>query len=173
MNSNRSAGFSLIEVLVTLLIISVGILGMVALQARTIQYTQDSVVRNTAAMLGSDLLEIIRAHPNELDNFYKKPDIAFPAAPSAGCTPLPSNAQEQLGCWAEKVKTSLPGANALLTKQFYICRTDSANSCATPGDALEIQLAWQVYRGECVTPVIMKVGGDDISVCTYRIRTRI
>lgn len=64
MKTNK--GFSLIEVLVALLLTTIGVLGMVALQGRSIQYTQDSVQRNTAIVLAGDLIEIVRAHPKEL-----------------------------------------------------------------------------------------------------------
>ena len=54
-------GFSMIEVLVTILLICIGVLGLVALQGRTITYTQDSALRNAAAMLADDLQEMMRA----------------------------------------------------------------------------------------------------------------
>ena len=39
----------MIEVLITPLLVCIGVLGMVALQGKTIAYTQDSVQRNVAA----------------------------------------------------------------------------------------------------------------------------
>ena len=50
----NSQGFSLIEVLVTIVLTTVGILGMVALQSKSIQYTQDAVNRNTAIALTNE-----------------------------------------------------------------------------------------------------------------------
>lgn len=92
------SGFSMIEVLVALLLISIGVLGMIAMQGKTIQYTADSVERNKAAMLGSNLLESMRASPKALydvkdqmatqSDFFKAKGSAFPTAPSS-CTPLP------------------------------------------------------------------------------------
>lgn len=61
-----NAGFSLIEVLVTLLLTTLGILGMVALQANGVIYTQDSIHRNAAIELSNDLAAIIRANPGEI-----------------------------------------------------------------------------------------------------------
>ena len=55
----NSRGFSLIEVLVTIVLTTVGILGMVALQSRSIQYTQDSDNRNAAVTLANDLIEMV------------------------------------------------------------------------------------------------------------------
>ena len=176
MNSKDSKGFSMIEVLIALLLISVGILGMAVLQVRTLQYTNDAAIRNTAAILGNDLLEIIRTHPDALSRFYKAADQGFPDVPSTGCAPLPQAAEEQLGCWAEKAANTLPGAAQLLESQFYICRTNTANPtapCSASGDAIQVQLAWQVYKGECVDPEVITVGQQTLNVCTYRIRTRI
>ena len=62
----KSNGFSLIEVMVTLVLTTIGILGMVAMQGRSIQYSQDAVHRNAAVMLTGDLLEIIRTNPTEI-----------------------------------------------------------------------------------------------------------
>lgn len=169
----RSSGFSMIEVLVTLVLISIGVLGMVALQVRTIQYTQDAVQRHTAAMLANDLLELIRAMPDGLpasSGFYNAKGTALPDLP-ASCTPLPNNAADQLGCWAEKARVALPGASDLLTNEFYVCRTNTANECTGSGNAIEIQLAWRAKEGDCVTP---GTGPDaDKTICRYRLRTQI
>lgn len=87
--NKRSSGFSMIEVLVTLVLISIGVLGMVALQARTIQYTQDAVQRNTAAMLANDLVELMRAMPEGLADFYNAAGTTFPDLPAAGAHRYP------------------------------------------------------------------------------------
>ncbi|SEP42964.1 type IV pilus modification protein PilV [Pseudomonas sp. Snoq117.2] len=59
----RQRGFSLIEVLVSLIVICIGVLGMVALQSRSLVQTQDSVLRNNAIMLAGDLIEMMRSNP--------------------------------------------------------------------------------------------------------------
>ena len=172
-------GFSMIEVLVTLILVSVGVLGMVALQARTIQFTQDSVQRNVAATLANDLVELIRATPTGLpatSGFYKAEGQAFPDTPSS-CTPMPSTASAQLGCWVSKVKTALPGVVStedgvadLLSSDFYVCRTNTANSCSGAGTAVEIQIAWRTKAGECMDPNDEE---EDSTICRYRLRTQI
>lgn len=173
-------GFSMIEVLVTLVLVSVGVLGMVALQARTIQYTQDSEQRNVAATLANDLVELMRAMPSGLpasSGFYKAAGATFPDKPNS-CAPLPNSASQQLGCWANKVKSALPGVTSddsetddLLKTDFYICRTNKANECTGTGNAVEIQIAWRIREGECMDPN----AEDDASstICRYRLRTQI
>ncbi|WP_330221394.1 type IV pilus modification protein PilV [Pseudomonas sp. GOM7] len=162
----------MIEVLVTLLLISVGVLGMVALQTRTIQYTQDSAQRNVAIMLANDLVEMMRAMPGSSD-FYKDAVKDFPDKPDT-CTPLPSNASGQLGCWADKVAKTLPvGAlseegESLLESDFHICRTSVAGTCDNSGSTVEIQIAWHAKSGECIN-----ADGTSSAVCYYRLRTQI
>ena len=162
-------GFSLIEVLVTLLLVSLGALGMVALQTRTIQYTQDASQRNNAIILANDLVEMMRAMPGDLptsSGFFKAKGSSFTTAPE-DCRPLPSAAAEQLACWAQKAGTLLPVTTEgtdLLTSDFYICRTDTTNSCTGTGTSVEIQIAWQARSGAC---------GENSNICYYRLRTQI
>lgn len=182
MMAKTENGFSMIEVLVTLLLVSVGVLGMVAMQTRTIQYTQDSVQRNVAMTLANDLAEMMRAMPTglpESSGFYKAADANFPSKPDK-CSPLPSTASAQLACWADKVQKMLPveaatadGAS-LLKSDFHICRTDTANTCTNTGSAVEIQIAWRTKAGECLDPDQDSSDADtDMTICRYRLRTQI
>ncbi len=174
--AHDTRGFSMIEVLVTILLISIGVLGLVALQGRTIAYTQDSAQRNTAAMLADDLQEMMRADldkvitatglPRSESDYYKDDDEDFPA-PADNCASLTNaTAQQRLGCWAEKVKTSLPGAEALMDSAFHICRSQSGG-CAEEGSTIEIQLAWAVKSGECLAS---SEDDDENDYCTYSVR---
>ncbi len=152
-----SRGFSMIEVLVTIVLISIGVLGMVAMQAKTISFTQDSVQRNTAAMLADDLLEMMRADSGSASSYYKAAEAPF-SFPSAGdtCTPLPAASSKRLGCWAARAKAALPDAESLMDDDFIIERT---------GDAIHIQLAWRVKDGDC--PNADASEGDDPTICRY------
>lgn len=176
MNMTSQKGLSLIEVMVTLLLVCVGVLGMVALQGRTVQYTQDSVQRNAAALLASNLMEIIRSNPDALldsraqlkasSDFYKQKGEDFGACASADV--YSDEPAKQLACWAKQASATLPGAEDLLKDQFYVCRSPSAGTCdAAKGSAIEIQLAWVVKKGECLDK------DPDNTTCTYTIRTEL
>lgn len=65
----RSRGLTLVEVLVTLVIISVGLLGVAALQLTTVRNNYDSFVRSQAAMLASDMLDRMRANRNRAEQY--------------------------------------------------------------------------------------------------------
>ncbi|WPX63310.1 type IV pilus modification protein PilV [Pseudomonas sp. MH10] len=162
----------MIEVLVSLLVIVVGVLGMVGLQSKAIPYTQDSAQRNTAIMLADDLLELIRSNPNcgTIGSCQKLPGASFPTVPSA-CIPTPISFNDQVGCWAVQAGNALPGASALLKTGFYVCNSATpgdvtASSCGT-GSEIEIQLSWTVKTaGDCMDP------SNSSTTCTYKIRTR-
>lgn len=177
-------GFSLIEVLVTLVLTTIGILGMVAMQGRSIEYTQDSVQRNAAIMLASDLAEIIRANPEEIfektppaepfysgfketSPFYKTKGSDFATAPTA-CVANPTTAIEMRNCWVETTQASLPGAKDLLKPAFYICRSSTPGTCDNKGSMLEIQLAWAVKDGACPDD-----RAPNSTTCIYRTRVEI
>ncbi|MHB0766678.1 type IV pilus modification protein PilV [Stutzerimonas sp. NM35] len=182
MSNNR--GFSLIEVMVTLVLTTIGILGMVAMQGRSIQYTQDSVQRNTAIMLASDLVEIIRSNPGEVFKntppaepiysgfkdtslFYKGKGDDFATAPVA-CVANPTSAIEMRNCWVEAVEASLPDAKNLLKSDFYICRSSAPGICDGNGSMVEIQLAWTVKAGACPD-----TRASNTTTCIYRTRVEL
>ncbi|GAC1036795.1 type 4a pilus minor pilin PilV [Pseudomonas sp. No.117] len=173
---HRSQGFSMIEVLVSVVLICVGLLGVAALQSKAVPFTQDSVQRNAAMMLANDLLELVRANPGAVASYLKAPGSAFASAP-ASCRPTPTAAADQLACWAVQASAVLPGATDLLTNSFYVCQnatpgpTGAASSCSG-GDYLEIQVAWTAPVDSCLdagTPA----GNGTGSICTYRLRTRL
>lgn len=179
----QARGFSMIEVLVSLVIICIGVLGMVSLQGRSIGYTQDSVQRNQASMLASDLLELMRANKGALygstynlaatSRFYKPEGSAFPDTPEAGCSLMPANsdAAAQLGCWVEQVKKTLPVDDDLLQSEFHVCRSNAPGDCTSTGAAMEIQVAWRVKNGECLDA--SDDDANDRTVCRYRLRAEI
>lgn len=174
---NKSAGFSMIEVMVSLLVIVIGVLGLAGLQSKTIPYTQDSAQRNTAIMLADDLVDLMRSSnydsSRSIKDFQKLPGASFPAAPTS-CVPTPSSISNRLGCWAAQAAKVLPGSSTLLTSNFYVCWSVApgdvtASSCSGSGSGkeIEINLAWTVPKGgDCLD-------GTSGTTCTYTIRTRL
>ena len=57
-----SAGFTLIEVLISILIFSLGVLGTVALQARAAQFAEQNGDRSRAAVLANEMVSSMWAH---------------------------------------------------------------------------------------------------------------
>ena len=70
LSRQRQKGFSLVEVLVSVVILSVGILGVAGLQMLSLQQNRNSLFRADALLLGGDILDRMRANP--LQNVCKK-----------------------------------------------------------------------------------------------------
>ena len=58
----RQKGVGLIEVLAALLVTTVGVLGMVGLQSRSLQYNQVAYLRSQAVIIGNDMMDRIRVN---------------------------------------------------------------------------------------------------------------
>ena len=61
-NRACQSGVGLIEVMVTLVVVAVGVLGMVGLQSKSLQYNQTSYLRSQADFLANDMMERIRTN---------------------------------------------------------------------------------------------------------------
>lgn len=58
----RCGGFTLIEVLISLVVVSAGLLGVVALQVRTLQSNYDALLRSHASVLAADIADRMRVN---------------------------------------------------------------------------------------------------------------
>ncbi|QNH05715.1 type IV pilus modification protein PilV [Pseudomonas sp. B11D7D] len=165
---NTQRGFSLIEVLVTLVLLTIGMLGLVAMQGRGIQFTADSVSRNNAVMLATEIMEKMRANPNARDDFLIS---QLEAQGECGTNPVAADdITEQLTCWSEKARTLMPGTAgddtdaAAVRNAFYICRSVVPGTCAAgAGSTVEVQVAWRSNGETCGN-------GPDPFICTLRLR---
>ena len=84
-----SRGFSLIEVLVALVILSVGMLGVLTLQVKGLQFSQSARISTNAIMAASDMADRIRANPTGGTNYQ----VAFDEGlirPDQQCADLPN-----------------------------------------------------------------------------------
>jgi type IV pilus assembly protein PilV len=63
MNLRKSKGFSLVEVLIALIIMSVGMLGIAGLYVQSMQAGRTSMLRHHAVTLAGDIADRIRANP--------------------------------------------------------------------------------------------------------------
>lgn len=159
---SQSTGFTLVEVLVTALIISVGMLGMATLQGRTLLHTSETLQRSTAAMMANDLMELIRAAPTDWSSHLQNASAPNPSAQPCGFTPEEPGAQ--LACWLAEVAALLPTSLQLPPGQSYVCRSPSPGTCAGAGKTIEIQVAWKGRRSECLNAQ---------EQCHYRLRSEI
>ena len=83
-NINSASGFSLIEVLVSILIVSIGLLGVAGLFSSGIKSTDSAYVRSQAVLLAYGLADRIRANPAVLASYALAADTTL-SAPANNC----------------------------------------------------------------------------------------
>lgn len=84
------SGFGLIEVLITLLVFSVGVLAVAGLQTISKKNNFDALQRTTAANLANAIVSSMRANPDALANYLVPTDTPLgsngtPTAPEVDC----------------------------------------------------------------------------------------
>lgn len=124
-SSRRPAGFTLVEVLVAIVILSFGLLGMVGLQAASLQANRDARLQSTAVSLGKELAEMMRGNkdvallPEDAGNPYAGDFSTSPLDSGAAsyclakgnsCVSATAVAQAELTEWLARVDAQLPGA---------------------------------------------------------------
>ena len=137
-SSTRSAqrGFSMIEVLVTLLIISLALLGTAGLQAYAMRLNQGGQFRTQAVFLAADLAERMEANkPGAVAGLYAAA-AANTDCVAAACSPA-SLAQFDLFQWQAAVAAALPQST-----------TAVAQTAAGNPSTYTITISWVDRQGE-------------------------
>jgi type IV pilus assembly protein PilV len=112
---SHQSGMSLIEILVAIVILSVGLLGLVALQAKALRNNQSSFERTSAVVLTYSIADRMRANPTQFTagNYA----IAVGAAPAT--TGL---ANADLTAWRNDITAALgSGASGSVSCASNIC----------------------------------------------------
>lgn len=131
--ARRAAGFSLLEILIAVVVLSIGILGMASLQFASLRSNQQSYQRSQATALVSSLLDRMRANQRVAANgAYVLAVNTTPAAvttncASAACTPA-QLAVYDLSTWYTTLTQTLPSATASVTCSVSPCRAGATQT---------------------------------------------
>jgi type IV pilus assembly protein PilV len=115
-NKNQSSGFTLLEIMVALLIISIGLLGVATLQVRGQQFNQAAYLRTQATFLAYDLMDRMRANRvKAIQGRYAKqlPINASEECDATACTTT-QLINYDLDKWFAIVQETLPKGKAKL-----------------------------------------------------------
>ncbi|MBD8879375.1 type IV pilus modification protein PilV [Rhodanobacter sp. 7MK24] len=109
---SRQSGVGLIEVLIAVLVLSIGFLGIAALQARSLSMNNSSMARSMATIDSYSILDAMRADlTNAQSGTY---NTATPLAANACPTTTDTLAHTQLTQWCNQLAAGL-GASASTT----------------------------------------------------------
>lgn len=121
MNLSDNKGFSLIEILVSMLILGIGILGMVGLQLNAMKFSHVASIRTQATFLAYDISDRMRA--NRTSAREGNYDIALSASAPSG----DSIEDVDLSQWLTSLATQLPSGDGSIT---------------TTGDIVRVVIQW-------------------------------
>jgi type IV pilus assembly protein PilV len=155
-------GFSLVEVLASIVILSFGLLGMAALQSSALKANREARLQSRAVVLARDLAEHIRNNNSVgllpvLSNPYLGEFVPNQSNPDTPLVPLTSKHCMRIGCptntdiahaemteWLYRVSDQLPGA------KVHVCIDDQPFDpsgtprwpCSQNGDVIVIKIGW-------------------------------
>ena len=117
----KNTGFSLLEILISLVIMSVGMMGLAGLKLVAIKGTNEAHFRHEASLLMADLADRMRANEEAVDNgtYELSTAVDLSTAPSPDCSSKACTADElakydqyQI---ALKMSVAMPGSSLLIT----------------------------------------------------------
>jgi type IV pilus assembly protein PilV len=179
---SRARGFSLIEVLVSMFIVSMGILALAGLLQSASRYSKMSELRSTATLLANDIGDHIRAN---FDGATKKGydlTLAYPATAASDkrttagdlCTAECATvelAYVDMALWTARLLATLPNGTP------YIKYNDNGLAGGTQSGTVDVWVAWKDPNttksgtsterpaGEC--PAGLNVSTDTSVRCVY------
>jgi type IV pilus assembly protein PilV len=109
--SNQQQGFSLIEVLIALIIMSVGMLGIAGLYVQSLQAGRTSMFRHQAIALAGDVADRIRANPTAGSAYVGEGANNRCVGEAVNCSEI-EMAQHDIFLWKRQAGETLPGSAA-------------------------------------------------------------
>lgn len=135
---SRQTGFSMIEILVTMVIVSVGLMGAGAMVINGLESNRNAYLRTQASILAYDMADRIRA------NSERANDYAGFSTEGAG-TDVPDCFDEDAGCSSAEVETADKAQWAAAFQGVdggFLLLPEAQGQIAQDGDDLVITVQW-------------------------------
>lgn len=163
---SHSRGFSLVEVLISVVVLTFALLGAAGLQVASLQATRESRLQAAGVRYGQELAELMRSNKNtavkltasanpyiynSVTSTLTNPNCGYPglaACTTAGTkdTGITSSAAAERDVyeWAERVKSDLPGARILVCEDSAPYDSDGLPqwTCSGTGGTLVLKIGW-------------------------------
>lgn len=142
MQIRHQSGLSLIEVLITVVLVSIGLLGLAGLQLTSVRNSSSSSERFVVTTLAQDILERMRANRNRAIGPGRVYNLAMGADPGVGGVE-----GADLDAWKEAIEAALPsGQGAVAVDDDSVATvtlewTDASDNNADDSRAMSITLS--------------------------------
>ena len=144
------SGFTLLEVLVSVFVLSIGLLGLASLQVTSLRNDQSAFMRTQATILAYDLADRMRANSNAVASGSYNPAnaaITTGCSTTSGCT-NEEMAQTDLQEWLNGISAYLPAGEG------WVCIDSTPNdgtgsgapACDGSGSNFAVKVWWDDER---------------------------
>lgn len=106
----RQRGVGMIEVLVTILVLAIGLLGLASLQMNSLKQNNQAMMRSLATLMAYDLSDRMRANPIGIENgYYDSPTASAntDCGTTTGCD-AQATAGNDFSVWSDDLAAALP-----------------------------------------------------------------
>jgi len=105
-------GVGIIEIMIALLVLTIGLLGMASMQTNGLNMTSESLVRSQAVFLANDVIERARTNRANLDDYSLDFDNIPDCETDFSLVALASVATNDINEWRNSVACLIPDGNA-------------------------------------------------------------
>jgi len=151
----QQSGFAMLEVLISIFVLTIGLLGLAGLQLTNAQHNHSAQLRSQATIFAYDMLDRVRANPVAFNaGTYNLPTAAVQAncLNTTGCTPALMAGNDMYEWSAAAYNSSI--SNILPNGQTVICidstsndGADAANhACDGLGTIYAVKIWWEDHR---------------------------
>lgn len=137
---HRQAGLNLIEVLISALVLSVGLLGLAGLQMSSLKSAQIATARQQATVVVHELLERMRGNRQAVLNGDYSKSVTCSATPPGGCS---ANACTPAQLAAHDLYTVLCGNGSADRMALQLLDSTLTVTCAAGGcEQVQVSVSW-------------------------------
>ena len=148
-----AAGFTLLEVLITIVVVAFGLLGLAGLQVFALKNNQSATMRVAATGLANDIIDRMKGNfTGVVAGNYNRPNTADYNTPVPGCNQAggcsaADLAQNDLREWKARVAQTLPGGDGIVcldSTPADAAPTPAAPGCDNTGVTVYVVKIWWV-----------------------------
>jgi len=156
--AGAALGFTLVEILVAIVVLSFGVLGVVGMQAAALQSNRAARNQSTAIALGRELADLMRGNKDvalatsTTDNPYLIANYTGTAPTitancfTGACATAKAAAQFDMNQWLARVSAALPQARVVVCFDDTPYQSSSGlpdwDCPSTPGETLVVKIGW-------------------------------